>query len=352
MLIVMDEEVEQVLSVRESLPIVERALRALAVGSALSAARHNLASGFEGDREAVLKVWSAVLPDEGVAAVRVTPAVLNVEHHGGRAIGEPVASAPGNRYMGLILVMSVRTSELLGIVHDGYISQLGASVPAGIASKYLARADASVIGVLGAGTQARQQTEAVTAGRTVAEVRVFAPRLSDARRFAREMRDRFGLSVAAFSDPRRVVDGCDIVIAATSAPGSVFEADWVKPGTHVSVTRPSEVPGALFARRPRMFSAGSEPSVTLATGTAGALWRARQEVSARLGCLFGSLADLVSGTASGRSSTEEITLFGPFVGPVPGILWTAFANEAIHRAHAAGAGTSVPLDWFLQARPS
>ena len=340
------------LSVRESLPIVETALRALASGDALSAARHNLATKLEANRESVLKVWSAVLPSADAVAVRITPGILDVEMYSGRAVGEPVAAAPGNTYTGLIVVLSIRTTELLGVVHDGYLGQLGVSVPAGIAAGYLARPDVSVVGILGAGAQARQQLEAVTAVRNVAEARVFTPRLQDAKRFASEMRDRFGVPIAACGDRRRAVEGCNVVIAATSAPGAVFEADWVGPGTHVSVTRPTEVPDELLARGPQIFSAGLDPGITLTQGGAGALWQARQKASTRFDCQVKSLSDLVSGAAAGRRSLDEITLFGPFCGQAPSVLWPALGSEVLRRAQAEGMGRMLPLEWFLQTRPS
>jgi len=351
-LIVSDDEAERLLSVRDAIPVVEQAIGALAAERALSSPRYNLATPIGPEREGVVKLWAAVLPDAGVAAVRVTSAILDVTQYGSRAVGEPVAAAPGRRYTGLILVLSSRTSEPLGIVHDGHISRLGISIPVGIAAGRLSRQDTSIIGVLGTGAQARQQVEAVTATRRVAEVRVFAPRKTDAERFAREVAETLGLPIAACGDQQQAVDGCDVVIAATSALRPVIDADWVRPGTHVSFTRLWEVPDALLARAPRMFSVGPAPTVTLALEKAGAVWQARQAKASGVGYRIESLAALISGLAPGRRSSEEVTVFAPFLGQSPGVLWPALGKEVLDRAAAAGVGEMFPLDWLLQGRPS
>ena len=351
-LIVRNDEAERLLSVRAAIPVVEDAIGALGAEHALSSPRYNLATPVGSNREGVIKLWAAVLPDAGVAAVRITSAVFEVTLWGGYAVGEPVAAAPGQRYTGLILVLSSQTSEPLGIVHDGYISQLGISIPVGIAASHLARPNASIIGVLGTGTQARQQLEAVTAARNCADVRVYAPRKKDAELFAGEVADTLNLPVAACSDQRQAVDGCDVVIAATSALGPVVDAEWVRPGTHISFTRPWEVPDALLARASRTFGVGPAPTVTLSMGTAGALWHAREVKATGISRRIESLAALVSGLAPGRRSPEEVTVFAPFTGQSPGVLWPALGKEILDRAAIAGVGQTISLEWLLQGRPS
>jgi ornithine cyclodeaminase/alanine dehydrogenase-like protein (mu-crystallin family) len=350
-LIVSDEEAGRLLSAREALPIVEAALHALGTEQAVSPPRWNLATRTDGNREHVLKVWGATLPEAGVSAVRITSAVYETHRTGERAVGDAVAAAPGGGHVGLILVFDVATSEPLGMVHDATVNRLGHCVAAGIAVKHVARPDSAVVGVLGAGAQARLQVESIATVRRIRELRVFSPRTKDAERFAAELRMALDLPLVTTVERREAVAGCDLVVVATSAPAAVFEADWVGPGTHVNLSRPSEAPAELFERASALVSIGSDPAATWATRGAGEIWRAREPLHARSGRAIG-LADLVCGARAGRSAADEVTLFGALAGQCPGIVFAALGGEVLRRAHRAGAGRVVPTDWLTQSRPS
>jgi ornithine cyclodeaminase/alanine dehydrogenase-like protein (mu-crystallin family) len=112
----------------------------------------------------------------------------------------------------------------------------GALGAAAVAS--LARADASVAGVIGSGRQAWAQLWAMTAVRDLVQVRVFSPSSTHRAAFSERATHELGLSTTAVDDPHEAVRGAGIVVLATDSTRPVIRADWIEPGTHVSTVGP------------------------------------------------------------------------------------------------------------------
>ena len=104
----------------------------------------------------------------------------------------------------------------------------------GVAAKYLSRSDARILGVIGAGVQARYQIAALKEVRPVTEVRVFDVDSARARILAQEIELDLQIAAHAVGHPREAVAECDLVVTVTSAREPVLDGRWLEEGSHLS----------------------------------------------------------------------------------------------------------------------
>jgi thiomorpholine-carboxylate dehydrogenase len=208
-----------------------------------------------------------------------------------------VAFYPGNTdvhtHHALIALFKPETGEPLAIMDGRLITEMRTAAASAVATKHLARAHASVLGMLGSGVQAGSHLEALRQVRRFSEIRVWSPR--NAKAFA----ERHNVTAARSAED--AVRGADVVVVAVSSTTPVLEGRWLSPGTHVNAigaTRPEwrELDDDLVTRA-RVFvdshdAAGKESGDVIA---------ARDVV--------GEIGEVVAGTKPGRRTPEEITLF-------------------------------------------
>ncbi|MCX7669019.1 MAG: ornithine cyclodeaminase family protein, partial [Anaerolineae bacterium] len=178
----------------------------------------------------------------------------------------------------------------------------------GVATRYLARADARVVGIFGAGIQARTQLMAMAAVRPITEARVYDPLADQAATFSREMSEALGIPVRPVDDPRAAVAGCDIIVTASTSKVPVFDGAWLAPGTHINGVG-SHSPDAreLDAQTIRR----SKVVVDLrdaALAEAGDLIMPIHAGEITAGHIYADLGEIVTGKP-GRTDPTEITLF-------------------------------------------
>src|SRR6202011_4833165 len=114
---------------------------------------------------------NGVIPDQGIAAVRVNSDILTwpASKHGVKRVKVP--SAPNGRYVGLVLLFSTRTGEPLAIYPDGIVQRMRTGATSGLAAKYMAREDARIVALLGTGWQAGSQAMAICAARPIEQIK-------------------------------------------------------------------------------------------------------------------------------------------------------------------------------------
>lgn len=196
-------------------------------------------------------------------------------------------------HLATIMLFKPQTGEPLVTMDGRLITEVRTAAVSAVATKFLARPDASVLAILGAGVQARSHLQALRAVRQFREVRVWSPR--SAQVFARE----FGVRAAASAE--EAVSGADVVVTVTFATTPVLFGKWLAPGAHINAVgacRPDwrELDDAVL-RRARLYvdsreAAFKESGDVIAAGTA-----------------FAELGEVAAGIKPGRQSREEITLF-------------------------------------------
>ena len=264
------------------------------------------------------------------------------------AAGDPV-----HGFMAMKLYTSVRgvvrfvvplfrsaTGEMAALIEADALGQIRTGAATGIATKYLANANARAAGIIGTGYQARTQLEAVAAVRKLERVRAFGRDTERRAQFCRGMSARIGVEAEPVDSGEKAVRGADIVITATSAMKIVLEGPWLSPGVHVNAiganwAQKRELDNAAVARADEIVVDSIEQAkmeagdLILAFANDAARWDAVRE-----------LGGIVAAKIPGRTAENQITLFKS-----NGIAaWDlSVAVRVYELAVARGMGQSIPL---------
>lgn len=287
-------------------------------------------------------------PAQAIQALRINSDVVTHPMVAGKPRRQKQPLAPGNRWVGLVLLFSTQTGALLAMFPDGVMQRLRVGAASGLALKSLARKDAATLALIGSGWQAGAQLEAALAARPLKEVRVWSPR--------KESRDAFVAEypkVKAVDTAEACVQGADIIAASTSSMVPVIDPRWLKPGMHLSCIKTHEVDGEVLDRCSRVVLHNKKqakqldnvmkdtPNVAAERGKGG-WW---SDGSGRFE-RYPDLCDLLTGRAEGRKNDKEITGFVNNVGT--GLQFAAAGAWVLRRAREAGVGTELPDDWFSE----
>lgn len=223
-----NQDVEQLISMRDCIDSVEQAYRELGMGRAWNNPRiHTYGQAPDGATH-FLKVFTGAVPALGYSILRVD-STLERNKDG------PAASRKiGSRSMGWLLLFSVQTAALEALIEDRALQRMRVGAMTGIAARHLARTDSRTAGIFGSGAQAGPQLEALTAVMKLDKIKVYSPTRANRESFARRMEETLDCRVAPVDAPREAVAGCDIVVVATNSNIPVFDGRWLEPGTFVS----------------------------------------------------------------------------------------------------------------------
>jgi alanine dehydrogenase len=240
--------------------------------------------------------------------------------------------------LGTVTLLDPETGAPLSIMDGGYLTAVRTGAASGVATKYLARPDARVAAVFGAGVQGRTQLEAMCTVRDIEEVKVFDRDRGAAERFVEEMRGRGPVpgTVMVASSPEEALRAAEVVATATTSPGPVFDGECVAPGTHINGVG-SHAPGIReLDTRTVVRSKIVCDSVSACLVEAGDLLIPMQEGVLRRSHIYGGLAEVIGGQLPGRESDDEITLFKSV-----GLAFqdAVTALETYRKARAMGLGT-------------
>lgn len=330
-LLLENDDVRRVLRMRDCIDALGEAFRDLADGRAVNRPRSHTYADLGGGRHYLLKTMDGSLPRRGVHALRVT-SDLTHEHHGRR---DKVPAAPGERYVGLVLLFDLDTLVPLAILHDGYLQRTRVGATSALAADRLATRDARVAAVIGAGWQAGAQVEGLREVRDFDEIRVYAPTRHKLHAFCLEHRTEPATTA------REAIEGADVVALATNSHEPVLDGAWLAPGAHVNSVQRREVDGGTLARATLVVvRSRDEPTFHYAPGHApsAALQRAHDDDVVELG-------DVLAGRVR-RASADSITLFAG--GGGLGVQFAAVADLVYRRALELGLGRDLPTEWFTQ----
>jgi ornithine cyclodeaminase/alanine dehydrogenase len=224
---------------------------------------------------------------------------------------------------------------------DGtYITAMRTGATSGVATRYLAREDASTVGVIGAGAQARTQLAAVCEVRPIAAARVFSRSADGRAAYAREMSAELGIEVVATGSAEEAVRGVDIVCTASTSKTPVVESDWIGPGVHINGVGSHSVDAreldAETVRRARVVVDTRDAALA----EAGDLLMPIKEGLIGEDHIRAELGEVVTGARPGRERDDEITLFKSQGLAIQDVATAALVYRI---ARERGVGTSAPL---------
>ena len=243
-------------------------------------------------------------------------------------------------HLATILVMDPETGALQAIMDGRFITEARTAAVSAVSARYLARADASTLAIIGSGVQARSHLEAFAEVRPLARVRIWSPRASSRERFVGDMQGRVSARLEAAPSAEEAVSGADMVVLVTSSATPVVEDAWIAPGTHVvsvGACRPDhrEMAPALVARA-RLFVDSRAGALV----ESGDIVQGIAEGRFDAGHLAGELGELVLGRVTGRRTADEITIFKSLGMAVEDVV---AADLVLQRAVETGAGTTLVL---------
>src|SRR5436190_18475896 len=340
-----NEDVRRVLRMRDAIEALETAFVDYARGEAVNRPRSHTYTDLGGGRHYLLKTMDGSLPRLGVHALRITSDLTHDHARAGRRRREKLAAAPGGRYVGFVLLFDLETLVPLALVHDGYLQRARVGATSALAAGRLARRDARVAGVVGAGWQAGAQIEGLSAVRELDDVRVYAPTRERLEAFCAE----HGATPAGSA--REAVEGADVVALATNAYEPVLDGDWLEPGQHVGSVQGHELDERTLERADLLVvRSREEATFHHAPGHAPAAVAERKRLDTLVLTPVAELGEVLTG-AAGRRSDDEITVFtggGTGASSGLGIQFAAVAHVVYEAARASDIGRELPTGRFTQ----
>lgn len=321
------DDLRALVPMRDAIGTVRDAFAALSAGRARIPIRTAVPVP---ERDAVLLAMPGALDGTtALGAKLVTIFPRNAGH------GQPVVQA-------LVVLMNGEYGHPVAVLEGTSLTALRTGAATGAATDLLARRDAGIVALFGAGIQARTQLEAVCVVRPVTQVRVVGRTAARTHAFAEWARAQAwirGATVIVATDPALAVRGAEIVITATTSATPVFPGAAVEAGAHVNAVgafQPAtrEVDSDLVARASVFVD-----SRDAALAEAGDLVIPMNEGRFTPGQIRAELGELVAGRG-GRSSVAEVTLFKSVGNAVQDL---AVAALAVRRAEEAGRGVGVSL---------
>jgi len=351
-LILSNADVEKVFSMGDCIEVMEDAYNEFAHGRGISRLRSDsFTQTTRKDALYSLKSMDGVCPKLGVGAVRINSDIVTWPQDGASARRVKVPSAPGKRYVGLVLLFSVETGEPLAIMPDGVMQRMRVGAANGLAVKYLARRDAKTVGILGSGWQAGTQLMAVCAVRKIEAIRCHSPTKSNREAFCKEMSAVLGVEVIPVDSPEAAVKGADIVMCASNTIEPIFFARWIEVGQHLSSIKRPEIESAALKRADVLLLHSHDPApqhlstkgVTIPEAVSDKGWMVASDLDFKN---TPTLPELIAGYAQGRAHEDQVTCFVNNVGL--GYQFAAAGSAIYKKAREAGLGHDLPTDWFTE----
>jgi ornithine cyclodeaminase/alanine dehydrogenase-like protein (mu-crystallin family) len=284
-LLLSEEDVSQLFPMSAALEAVEESFRGMGAGEAQNQPRRRVRI-----RGGMLHNMSASLPSR-------------------RALGAKVyATVRGNARF-LVVLFDTQTGDLKALIEGDRLGQIRTGAASGVATKYLASANAEVLGMIGTGWQARAQVEAICAAKSLKQVRVYGRDEARRQAFAEEMQQATGVETIAANSAEAAVRDADIVATMTSSATPVLEGAWLKPGAHVNAagsnaTNRQEI-DLEAVKRSDLIVVDQLEGAELECGDLTAAVEAGVVTWDKVG----ELGAIVTGAAPGRTNDQQITLF-------------------------------------------
>jgi len=285
-------EVASQLSIKDCIPLVRQAMIALSDGSARQLLRSFISMG------------------DGRTFAQM-PAALGTQSWFGAKLVSVFADPanPGHKaHKGLVILFDGPSGDPVCVADAGEVTRIRTAATTALATDVLARKDASILTIMGAGLQAKAHIEAIHLVRNLTEIRVWARNAARAQELAQEL-DSKALPVRAVAEARAAVTGADIVCTVTSSPTAVLLGDWVGPGTHVNLVGssapvPVETDSALVVKsrfiadhREHVLAHGAEFLTAKRAGLVG-----DEHV-------VGEIGEVLLGKIPGRQNAEQVTVY-------------------------------------------
>jgi alanine dehydrogenase len=307
-----ESDLRTVLTMRDLIPLMERTLAVFSTGGAVQPVRTVVPVARHRGFFAVMPALLAEPEALGMKAVAVYP-------------DNAARSLP--THLATILLVDPETGALLAVIDGRLITEMRTAAVSAAATRRLARSPVRVLGILGAGVQARSHVEALREVCSPDEIRVWSRTRKNAEHFAAATREEFGLAVGVAESVEAAVRDAQVICTVTASETPVLLGRWIARGAHIN---------AVGAPRPDQRELDTE-----------AVSRARLFVDSRAGALVeagdivgpireGAISDthiqaeigeVFAGRHPGRTDPDQVTLFKSLGMAVEDVATARFAYE-------------------------
>jgi ornithine cyclodeaminase len=311
-----ETDVAQLLTMEMALEAVEAAHAAHARGDAIDVPRQRTRLP-----QSALHILQGALPGDGVFGYKAY-----------------TTNRDGNRFF--VHLFEAASGRQLALIEADHLGMMRTGAAGGIAAKWLARPDAAVVGVFGAGWQARSQIEALCKVRPIRRVKVQSRDESRRLAFCAEMTQRLGIEVVPAATAEDAVRGSDIVVTITTAAAPLFESEWLAAGTHINAAGSNALIRREIDEKSVMRAAiVCVDSRATALRESGDLLPLLEKGKLHEGCLV-ELGEVVIGQRGRRVADEQISLFESQGMAIQDL---AVAVRLLELARARGIGRELPF---------
>jgi len=293
-LLLTKSEVEQLLSMRETIEAVEEAFKAKGMGKVqMPPKSYIFFREFNGD----FRVMHAYLENLGAAGVKI----VNAHPENPAKYGLPTV-------MAVIVLVDPKTGAPLAIMDGTVITNMRTGAAGAVAVKYLARKDSRVLAMVGAGVQAKTQLLAISEVMKVDEVRVNDISRVRAEEYVREMSRTLDAEFRIEPSTEKAVSGADIIVTTTPSRRPIVLNKWVREGTHINAI------GADAPGKQELDPAILKRAKVVVDDLEQAVHSGEINVPISKGIfstdeIYAELGEIVTGKVPARTSPREITVF-------------------------------------------
>ncbi|MCA1666969.1 MAG: ornithine cyclodeaminase [Thermomicrobia bacterium] len=328
MLALTADDIRALVPMRDAITLMKEAFRELSSGDAVAPLRTPIEVTPE---RAVALFMPAAVPSVGGLGLKVVSVFPNNPSR-----GLPTIHA-------LVCLIDPESGAPLAIIDGTFLTALRTGAVSGAATDLMARPEARILALFGAGAQAATQAEAVCAVRDIGEIRVVARSAAKGTAFIERLGTHapdIAAIIRVVLDPTEALHGADVICTATPATAALFADRDLAPGTHINAVGAytptmQEVPPETVARA-RIVVDQREA----AWAEAGDLVIARDRGLITEHDIYGELGEVASGAKPGRHSPDEITFFKSVGNAVQDI---AVGRRAVDRAREHGMGQTINL---------
>jgi ornithine cyclodeaminase len=326
-LVLSEHDVEELLTMEECIAVMEEALRALARGEVHNPLRQAIRAPGAAGLLGLMPAWRG-----GETPFYALKEVCVFSDNPKRGL---------DTHLGAVILHSGDTGEPLAFMNASAITAIRTAAVSAVATKLLAREDASTLAILGAGVQAKAHLRAIPLVRDIKHVRIYSRSGGAAAASAAESTPGAGVAPQVTATAEEAVRGADIIVTATNSREPVLHRHWLAPGAHVnavgsSIAAARELDSATVAaaslfvdRRESTVNESGDYLFALRDGAISGPEHIRAE-----------LGELLTGTAPGRTSRDELTLFKSLGLAIEDLASAAFLYDKARRLNR---GTWVPF---------
>lgn len=233
--------------------------------------------------------------------------VISMKASSGGFIDNPTAHGVPNG-MGTILLFDARSCALICVMDGSLITGLRTGAAGAVSVKALARKNAKKIASIGTGNQARMQIRAINEIMKIEEIHAWDSHPDTLSKYKTDIESEFGIPVIMANSKKEAVEQADILITTTRGKGSLVEADWVKPGTHI-VAIGTDQQGKQELD-PEIFRHAKIVVDSMAQCTEkGETWHPLNKNIITQDDIHGEIGEVLLGKKTGRENDEEVTIF-------------------------------------------